>query len=57
MLVLTRRAGESILIGNDIEVLIIEVEWQELQIRCAISARDDEEMLLQSLLTSAAGDA
>jgi hypothetical protein len=42
MLVLTRRPGESILIGDHIEVLIVAVDWTELEARCAINVRDDD---------------
>jgi hypothetical protein len=42
MLVLTRRAGESIRIGDDIEILIVAVDGTDLAARCAISISDDE---------------
>ena len=42
MLVLTRRAGESIRIGDDIEILIVHVDGTDLATRCAISISDDE---------------
>ena len=42
MLVLTRRAGESILIGDHIEILIVEVDGFDLTTRCVISVCDDE---------------
>jgi Global regulator protein family len=40
MLVLTRRPGESLLIGETIEVQIVDVDWPELQARCAIQVMD-----------------
>jgi hypothetical protein len=42
MLVLTRRPGESIRIGDNIEVLIVDVDWMDLEARCAINVRDDD---------------
>jgi hypothetical protein len=42
MLVLTRRPGESILIGDNIEILIVAVDWLKLETRCAINVRDDD---------------
>jgi hypothetical protein len=42
MLVLTRRAGESLLIGDNIELQIVDVDWPELETRCAIQVTDDE---------------
>ena len=40
MLVLTRRPGESILIGESIEVRIVDVDAHDLDARFAISAID-----------------
>ena len=42
MLVLTRRAGESILIGDHIEILIVDGDGFDLTTRCAISVCDEE---------------
>jgi Global regulator protein family len=42
MLVLTRRPGESVLIGENIEVMIVDVDWMDLEMRCAISVCDDD---------------
>jgi hypothetical protein len=42
MLVLTRRPGESILIGENIEVMIVDVDWMDLETRCAISVSDED---------------
>jgi hypothetical protein len=42
MLVITRRPGESVLIGENIEVLIVDVDWMDLETRCAISVRDED---------------
>jgi hypothetical protein len=40
MLVLTRRAGESLLIGETIELQIVDVDGPELETRCAIQVMD-----------------
>jgi len=37
MLVLTRRPGEAIQIGDNIEILIVDVDGLDLETRCAIS--------------------
>jgi hypothetical protein len=42
MLVLTRRPGESVLIGENIEVMIVDVDWMDLETRCAISVCDED---------------
>jgi hypothetical protein len=42
MLVLTRRPGESLLIGETIELQIVDVDWPELETRCAIQVMDPE---------------
>jgi hypothetical protein len=42
MLVLTRRAGESLLIGDNIELQIVDVDWPDLETRCAIQVTDNE---------------
>jgi Global regulator protein family len=42
MLVLTRRPGESVLIGENIEVMIVDVDGMDLEARCAISVCDDD---------------
>ena len=40
MLVLTRRPGESVMIGETIELHIVAVEWSEPETRCAIQIMD-----------------
>jgi hypothetical protein len=47
MLVLTRRPGEAILIGESIEVRIIDADWRTLEACCAISIIDDQGHELQ----------
>jgi Global regulator protein family len=42
MLVLTRRPGESVLIGENIEVMIVDVDCMDLATRCAISVCDED---------------
>jgi hypothetical protein len=42
MLVLTRRPGESVLIGDDIEVQVVDVDPRDLDMRCAVSVIDDQ---------------
>ena len=40
MLVLTRRPGESIQIGDHIEIMIVDADWIDQETRCAISVSD-----------------
>lgn len=48
MLVITRRPGESIFIGESIELRIVDIDWRLANIRCALSAIDQhgEELAL-----------
>ena len=48
MLVLTRRSGETILIGDDIEITILAVDGS--QIRVGIDAPEDVKILRGELL-------
>jgi Global regulator protein family len=40
MLVLTRRAGEALLIGETIELQIVDVDGTQLETRCAVQITD-----------------
>ena len=40
MLVLTRRPGESVRIGDDIEIMIVDADWLDQETRCAVSICD-----------------
>ena len=42
MLVLTRRPGETVLIGDAIEIQIVDVDHRDLDMRCAVSVIDEE---------------
>lgn len=42
MLVLTRRPGESVLIGDAIEIQVVDVDPRDLDMRCAVSVIDEE---------------
>ena len=42
MLVLTRRPGEAIFVGDHLEIMIVDADWRELKARLAISAIDTE---------------
>ena len=42
MLIVSRRAGESLVIGENIEILIVDVDGLDLKTRCAISVRDEQ---------------
>ncbi len=42
MLIVTRRPGESVLIGDSIEVRIVDADWREPDARCAISIVDEK---------------
>ena len=35
MLILTRKVGESVLIGDDISITVLSVTWKPSQTRCA----------------------
>jgi carbon storage regulator len=48
MLILTRKAGESILIGDDIEIKLLSVKGH--QARIGINAPDDLDWLLHEWL-------
>lgn len=50
MLVLTRRKNQSILIGNDIVVTVLEVKGD--QVRVGITAPRDVQVYREELLTS-----
>ena len=57
MLILTRRAGETILIGNDVEVTVLEVKAS--QVRIGVKAPpnvivDREEVAVRKAAQSAA---
>jgi hypothetical protein len=41
MLVVTRRPGEAVLIGDSIELHIVDVDGRHLETRCAISIVDE----------------
>jgi hypothetical protein len=51
MLVLTRRPGEAIQIGDNIEILIVDVDGMDLETRCAISVigADGDDLRLQDV--------
>jgi Global regulator protein family len=51
MLVLTRRPGEAIQIGDNIEILIVDVDGKDLETRCAISVigADGDDLRLQDV--------
>lgn len=51
MLILQRRAGESLLIGEDITVSVVSVDG--LRVRLAISAPDNVQILRSELVTAA----
>lgn len=53
MLIVTRRPGESLLIGESIEVCIVDTDWRRPKARCAISVIDDqgEEIALRCTTT------
>jgi Global regulator protein family len=55
MLVLTRRPGEAIFIGDHLEIMIVDADWQDLEARFAISAIDAEgnDLRLQPIKTRA----
>ncbi len=55
MLVLTRRYGESILIGEDIEVCVLGIDRN--QVRIGIRAPDFVEIVREELLTRKQQDA
>jgi hypothetical protein len=42
MLVITRRPGESLLIGDSIELNIVDIDWRTLETRCALSVIDQQ---------------
>lgn len=48
MLILTRRIGESLVIGDDIEVVVLDVRGN--QVRLGIDAPDDMTILREELL-------
>ena len=54
MLVLNRRPGEAIQIGDNIEVLIVHVDGMDLEARCAISVigEDGDDLRLQHIKRS-----
>ncbi len=51
MLILQRRAGESLLIGDDITVSVVSIDG--LRVRLAISAPDDVQILRSELVKAA----
>ena len=51
MLILQRKAGESLLIGEDITVRVVSVDG--VRVRLAISAPDDVSILRSELVTAA----
>jgi carbon storage regulator len=53
MLILTRRPGESLLIGDDIEITLINVEGN--QVKVGIKAPDDITILRAELLERQGG--
>ncbi len=55
MLILTRRPGESIQVGQDIEISILEIRGN--QVRLGISAPADVLVLRAELVESAGADA
>jgi carbon storage regulator len=48
MLVLSRQTGEKLIIGNDIEVIILEVKGN--QVRAGIDAREEVPTVREELL-------
>ena len=42
MLTVTRRPGESLLIGDSIEICIVDTNWRRPDARCALSIVDDQ---------------
>lgn len=40
MLVLTRRPGEAVFIGDHLEIMIVDADWQGLEARLAVSVID-----------------
>lgn len=54
MLILQRRAGESLVIGNDITVSVVSVEGA--RVRLAISAPEDIPILRSELVTATAAN-
>ena len=48
MLILTRRIGEQLLIGNDIKVVVLSIKGN--QIRIGIDAPDDVKIMREELL-------
>jgi len=42
MLIVSRRPGESIVIGDNIELMIVDVDWFDIETRCAITVRDGD---------------
>ena len=40
MLVLTRRPGEAVFIGDHLEIMIVATDWHDLEARFAVSVID-----------------
>ena len=55
MLILTRRLGETILIGDDIEVTIVDIKGN--QVRIGIQAPKDVDIVREELLERDTEDA
>lgn len=51
MLILQRKAGESLVIGGDITVSVVSVDG--MRVRLAITAPDDVQILRSELITAA----
>ena len=54
MLILTRRIGEQLLIGNDIKVVVLSIKGN--QIRIGIDAPDDVKIMREELLDPPTSD-
>ena len=48
MLILTRKMGESIMVGDDIEIKVTQIRWGS--VRIGISAPQDQVILRKELL-------
>jgi len=42
MLILSRRPGESLVIGDKVEIMIVDVDGLDVETRCAITVRDND---------------
>ena len=50
MLILARRPGQSIYVGSDIKITIIDNQYDSLQVKIGIQAPDDVTVLREEIL-------